>query len=234
MSRGDDLRRLAAQLTALAELEESIAHGLSRVMGSAGSGGSAASTAASAAATASPAASSTLLQERSGQVAATALLRAAGARSRSRSPAPLPKRAPRRSSSAATVARGSVALAESGLVTGLAVKSCPPVPPAHLRLSRVSRALQAASSTPRPSGDVPDASARPARASEAPCVPDVASHSDSDWGALLNAHGLTPPPTVAAAAVAQLADAAGASRRARDKSRRRLRKAAKRSMWRDI
>ena len=191
MSRGDDLRRLAAQLTALAELEESIAHGLSRVMGSAGSGGSAAST-ASAAATASPAASSTPLRERSGQVAATALLRAAGARSRSRSPAPIPKRAPRRSSSVATVARGSVALAESGLVTGLAVKSCPPVPPAQLRLSRVSRALQAASSTPRPSGDVPDASARPARASEAPCVPDVASDSDSDWDALLDAHGLTP------------------------------------------
>ena len=192
MSRGDDLRRLAAQLTALAELEESIAHGLSRVMGSAGSGGSAAST-ASEAATASPAASSTPLRERSGQVAATALAACSrGPAPALASPAPIPKRAPRRSSSVATVARGSVALAESGLVTGLAVKSCPPVPPAQLRLSRVSRALQAASSTPRPSGDVPDASARPARASEAPCVPDVASDSDSDWDALLDAHGLTP------------------------------------------
>ena len=64
------------------------------------------------------------------------------------SPAPLPKRAPRaprRSSSVASGLRGSVALAESGLVTGLATKSCPPVPPPQLRLSRVSRALHAAS-----------------------------------------------------------------------------------------
>ena len=69
------------------------------------------------------------------------------ARTRSRSPAPLPKRAPRaprRSSSVASALRGSVALAESGLVTGLATKSCPPVPPPQLRLSRVSRALHAA------------------------------------------------------------------------------------------
>ena len=71
-----------------------------------------------------------------------------------------------------------------------------------------------------------------AQAPEAPA--DVASDSDSDWDALLDAHGLTPPPSVAAAAVAQPADAAGASRRARDKRRRRLRKAAKRSMWREI
>ena len=32
MSRGDDLRRLAAQLTALAELEDSVALGISRVL----------------------------------------------------------------------------------------------------------------------------------------------------------------------------------------------------------
>ena len=64
--------------------------------------------------------------------------------------------------------------------------------------------------------------------------PDVASDSDSDWDALLDAHILAPPPNVAAAAVAQPADPAGAGRRARDKRRRRLRKAAKRSMWRDI
>ena len=55
-----------------------------------------------------------------------------------------------------------------------------------------------------------------------------------DWDALLDAHGLALPPNVAAAAVAQPADAAGAGRRARDKCRRRLRKAAERSMWRDI
>ena len=50
----------------------------------------------------------------------------------------------------------------------------------------------------------------------------------------LRSYGLAPPPNVAAAAVAQPADAAGAGRRARDKRRRRLRKAAKRSMWREI
>ena len=245
MSRGDDLRQLAAQLTMLATLEDSIVLGISKVMGTAGSGGSTASTAAgshaaSAAATASPVASSTSLRELSSHEAATALPRAAAttaassrARSRSRSPAPLPKRAPRRSSSTVSVARGSVALAESGLVTGLAVKSCPPVPPAQLRLSRVSRALAAASGTPRPSGEALEAPA-PAQASEASRVPDVASDSDSHWEALLDVHGLAPPPIVAAAAVAQPADAAGAGRRARDKRRRRLRKAAKRSMWRDI
>ena len=238
MSRGDDLRRLAAQLTALAELEDSVALGISRVLGSAGT--AAGSHAASAAATASPVASSTPLLEPPNHEAATALLRAAATtsassktRSWSRSPAPLPKRAPRRSSSTVSVARGSVALAESGLVTGLAVKNCPPVPPAQLRLSRVSRALAAASGTPRPSGEAPEASA-PAQASEASRVPDVASDSDSDWDALLDAHGIAPPPNVAAAAVAQPADAAGAGRRARDKRRHRLRKAAKRSMWRDI
>ena len=121
----------------------------------------------------------------------------------------------------------------SGLVTGLAVKSCPPVCPAQLRLSRLSRATAAASGTPRPSGEASEALA-PAQASEASCVPDVASDSDSDWDALLDAHGLAPPPNVAAAAVAQPADAAGTGRRARDKRRRRLRKVAKRSMWRVI
>ena len=42
MSRGDELRQLAAQLSVLAALEDSIALGLSRVMGPAGSGRSAA------------------------------------------------------------------------------------------------------------------------------------------------------------------------------------------------
>ena len=199
MSRGDDLRRLAAQLTALAELEDSVAVGISRVLGSAGT--AAGSHAASAAATASPLASSTPLRELSSHEAATALPRAAAtttasskARSQSRSPVPLPKRAPRRSFSTVSVARGSVALAESGLVTGLAVKSCPPVPPAQLRLSRVSCALAAASGTPRPSGEAPEASA-PAQASEASRVPDVASDSDSDWDALLDGlpMSLQPP-----------------------------------------
>ena len=145
MSRGDDLRRLAAQLTALAELEDSVAVGISRVLGSAGT--AAGSHAASAAATASPVASSTSLRELSSHEAGAALPRAAAttaassrARTRSRSLVPLPKRAPRRSSSTVSVARGSVALGESGLVTGLAVKSCPPVPAAQLRLSRVSLA----------------------------------------------------------------------------------------------
>ena len=121
MSRGDDLRQLAAQLTMLATLEDSIVLGISTVMGTAGSGGSAAPTAAGSpaattAATASSAASSTPLRNLSSHVAATALLRAATttsassrARSRSRSPVPQPKRAPRRSSSTATSVRGSAA-----------------------------------------------------------------------------------------------------------------------------
>ena len=221
-SRGDGLRRLAAQLAVLAELEDSVAVGISRVLGSAGT--AAGSHAASAA---TPAASSTSLRELSSHEAATALPRAAAtttassrARSRSRSPVPLPKRAPRRSSSTVSVARGSVALTESQSLP----LSC---------ASPVSRASAAASGTPRPSGEASEAPA-PAQASEASRVPDVASDPDSDWDALLDAHGLVPPPNVAAAAVAQPADAAGAGRRARDKRRRRLRKAAKRSMWRDI
>ena len=146
----------------------------------------------------------------------------------------LPGAAPRRSSSTASGLRGSVALADSGLVTGLSIKSCPPVPPAQLRLSRVSRALHAASVAPPPPGDAPGPSAPSAPASEAPCAAEAASNSDDDWDALLDAHGLAPPPGGAAAAVAQPAHAAGGSRRARDKRSRRLRKAAKRSMWREI
>ena len=145
-------------------------------------------------------------------------------RTRSRSPAPLPKRAPRaprRSSSVASV-RGSVALAESGLVTGLATKRCPPVPPPQLRLSRVARALHAASTESQPPAVASGPSAPTARATES------SSNSDDEWDALLDAHGLAGT----AAAVAQPAVAAGASRRAREKRRRRQRKAAKRSMWR--
>ena len=151
--------------------------------------------------------------------------------------APLPKRAPRaprRSSSVASGLRGSVALAESGLVTGLATKSCPPVPPPQLRLSRVSRALHAASVGSQPSADASGPSAPSAPVSEAPRATESASNSDDEWDALLDSHGLAPSLGGAAAAVAQPAEAAGASRRARDKRRRRQRKAAKRSMWRDI
>ena len=154
-------------------------------------------------------------------------------RTRSRSPAPLPKRAPRaprRSSSVASGLRGSVALAESGLVTGLATKCCPPVPPPQLRLSRVARALHAASTESQPSAVASGPSAPTAPAPEAPRVTEPSSNSDNEWDALLDAHGLTGT----AAAVAQPAVAAGASRRARDKRRRRQRKASKRSMWRDI
>ena len=200
--------------------EDSIALGLSRVMGPAGSGRSAAPPDAGSpsapAATAAPA----VVPSPSHEVAAS-LLRSATltsgssrARTRSCSPAPLPKRAPRRSSSTASGLRGSVALVESGLVTGLATKCCPPVPPPQLRLSRVSRALHAAS--------------------EAPRATESASNSDDDWDALLDAHGLAPSLGGASAAVAQPADAAGACRRARDKRRRRQRQAAKRSMWREI
>ena len=241
MSRGDELRQLAAQLSVLAALEDSVALGLSRVMGPAGPGraaappdaGSSSAPAASAASAAPP-----VVPSPSHEVAASLLrpasLRAASprTRTRSRSPAPLPKRAPRRSSSVASGLRGSVPLAELGLVTGLATKSCPPVPPPQLRLSRVPRALHAASVGSQPSVDASGPSAPSAPASEAPRATESASNSDDEWDALLDAHGLAP--SLGGAAVAQPADAAGASRRARDKRRRRQRKAAKRSMWRDI
>ena len=246
MSRGDELRQLAAQLSVLAALEDSIAVGLSRVMGPASPGrgavppdtGSPLAPAALAAA-AVPAAVSSPSHEVAASLLRSASLRAASprTRTRSRSPAPLPKRAPRaprRSSSVASGLRGSVALAESGLVTGLATKSCPPVPPPQLRLSRVSRALHAASTGSQPSADVSGPSAPSAPASEAPRATESASNSDDEWDALLDAHGLAPSLGGTATAVAQPADAAGASRRARDKRRRRQRKAAKRSMWRDI
>ena len=246
MSRGDELRQLAAQLSVLAALEDSIAVGLSRVMGPASPGrgavppdtGSPLAPAALAAA-AVPAAVSSPSHEVAASLLRSASLRAASprTRTRSRSPVPLPKRAPRaprRSSSVASGLRGSVALAESGLVTGLATKSCPPVPPPQLRLSRVSRALHAASTGSQPSADVSGPSAPSAPASEAPRATESASNSDDEWDALLDAHGLAPSLGGTATAVAQPADAAGASRRARDKRRRRQRKAAKRSMWRDI
>ena len=243
MSRGDELRQLAAQLSVLAALEDSIAQGLSRVMGPAGPGRAAAPPVAgspSAPAVHAEPAAPPVVPSPSHEVAAS-LLRSASltaasprTRTRSRSPAPLPKRAPRRSSSVASGLRGSVALAESGLVTGLATKCCPPVPPPQLRLSRVSRALHAASGGSQPSADLSVPSAPSAPASEAPCAAETASNSDDEWDALLDAHGLAPSFGGTATAVAQPADAAGASRRARDKRRRRQRKAAKRSMWREI
>ena len=172
---------------------------------------------------------------------------------------------------------GSPVLGGSGLVAGLAVKCCPPVPPAQLRLSRVSRALHAASDTLRSPGEGgsrvgspapslpppsprlavpagppcalgppcaaspapaqvsagPEALARPALAVEAPYALDVEPDSDDDWNALLDAHGFATPADGAAAAVTQSAKATGAGRRARDQCRRRLRKSAKRSMWRE-
>ena len=221
------LRQLVAQLSVLAALEDFIALGLSRVVGPAGSGraaappdaGSPSAPAVNAASAAPP-----VVPSPSHEVAASLLrsasLRAASprTRTRSRSPAPLPKRAPRRSSSVASGLRGSVALAESGLVTGLATKSCPPVPPPQVRLSRVSRALHAASVGSQPSVDASRPSAPSAPASEAPRATESASNSDDEWDALLDAHGLAPSLGGAAAAVAQPADAAGASRRARDKA----------------
>ena len=242
MSRGDALRQLAAQLSVLAALEDTIAVGFSCVMGPASPGrGAASPVSSSPLASAAPAASAASAPAPSPchEVAASLLrsasLRASSprTRTRSRSPAPLPKRAPRaprRSSSVASGLRGSVALAESGLVTGLATKSCPPVPPPQLRLSRVARALHAASTESQPPAVAPGSSVPTAPAPEAPRVSEPSSNSDDEWDALLDAHGLTGT----AAAVAQPAVAAGASRRARDKRRRRQRKASKRSMWRDI
>ena len=150
-------------LGGLPQFEDTIAVGFSSVMGPASPGRGAASPVSSSplvsAAPAAPAASAPApspCHEVAASLLRSASLRASSprTRTRSRSPAPLPKRAPRasrRSSSVASGLRGSVALAESGLVTGLATKSCPPVPPPQLRLSRVARALQAASTESQPS-----------------------------------------------------------------------------------
>ena len=97
-----------------------------------------------------------------------------------------------------------------------------------------SNQLETCQTGSQPSADVSGPSAPSAPASEAPRATESASNSDDEWDALLDAHGLAPSLGGTATAVAQPADAAGASRRARDKRRRRQRKAAKRSMWRDI
>ena len=129
---------LRLKLSVLAALEDSIALGLSRIMGPAGSGRAAAppdagspSAPAFNAASAAPSVVPSPSHEVAASLLRSASLRAASprTRTRSRSPAPLPKRAPRRSFSVASGLRGSVALAEAGLVTGLATKCCPPVPP---------------------------------------------------------------------------------------------------------
>ena len=130
----------------------------------------------------------------------------------------------------------SRSLRSRGLVTGLATQSCPPVPPHQLRLSRVSRALHAASAGLQPSADVSGPSAPSAPASEAPRATESASNSDDEWDALLDAHGLAPSLGGTAAApspspadappelVGVLATSVVVGQR----------KAAKRSMWRDI
>ena len=97
----------------------------------------------------------------------------------------------------------------------------------------LSRALHAASVAPPPPGNAPGHSAPSAPASEAPCAAEAASNSDDDWDALLDAHGLARlpvavrPPSPSRPTPLELVGA-------RDKRRRRLRKAAKRSMWREI
>ena len=106
--------------------------GLSRVMGPAGSGRSAAplttGSPSAHAATAAPSVATSPSHQIAASLLRSACLASASnrARTHSRSPAPLPKRAPRRSSSTASGLRGSVALAETGLVTGLVSKCCPP------------------------------------------------------------------------------------------------------------
>ena len=214
MSRGDELRQLAAQLSVLAALEDSIALGLSRVMGPAGSGRSAAPPDAGSPSAPAAIAAPSVVPSPSHEVAASLLRSSSRARTRSRSPAPLPKRAPRSSSSTASGLRGSVALAESGLVTGLATKCCPPVPPPQLRLSRVSRALHAASVGSQPPVDASGALCTPQprplrppvlrRPRPTPMMTGTLSLTHTAWPRLL----VAPRP-----AVAQPAEAAGASRR---------------------
>ena len=234
---------LRPQLSVLAALQDSIALGLSRVMGPAGSGraaappdaGSPSAPAVNAASAAPP-----VVPSPSHEVAASLLrsasLRAASprTRTRSRSPALLPKRPPRRSSSVASGLRGSVALAESGLVTGLATKCCPMVPPPQLRLSRVSRALHAASVGSQPSVDASGPSAPSAPASEAPRAAESASNSMTN-GTLSLTHTASPrllvaprPPSPSRPTPLVLVGVLATSVAVVSA------KDAKRSMWRDI
>ena len=69
----------------------------------------------------------------------------------------------------------------------------------QLRLSRVARALHAASIESQPPAVAPGSSVPTAPAPEAPRVTEPSSNSDDEWDALLDAHGLTGT----AAAVAQ-------------------------------
>ena len=154
----------------------------------------------------------------------SASLRAASprTRTRSRSPAPLPKRAPRaprRSSSVASGLRGSVALAESGLVTGLG----------HQELAHRSRLLSCGSHASLalfmplpPSRNLPLFASGPS-APSAPGLRGSSCHESlrptpTTNGTLSLTHTASPHFSGGtAAAVAQPADAAGASRCARDK-----------------
>ena len=206
MSRGDELRQLAAQLSVLAALEDSVALGLSRVMGPAGSGPR-------------PATRSQRL---------CCALRVSPLPPVGLALAPAPLRAAEACKASQLQHRlwfaglGGSRGDGTGHGLGLQVLPASPSSPAAPlpRFSRSPRCFSRLVAT--------------CRRLRAPCTAETVSNSDDDWDALLDAHGLTTSSGGAAAAVAQPADAAGASRRARDKRRRRQRKAAKRSMWREI
>ena len=222
MSRGDKLRQLAVQLSVLAKLEDSIAVGLSRVMGPASPGrgavppdtGSPLAPAARAAA-AVPAA----VPSPSHEVAAS-LLRSASLRAASSS---LLRRCPNvlHVHRVAAPALPLACVVQSLLRSRDWLRAWPPSVAHQSRLPSCafpasSRALHAASAGPQPSADVSGPSVPSAPASEAPRATESASNSDDEWDALLDAHGFAPSFGGTAAAVAQPADTAGASRRARD------------------
>ena len=242
MSRGDALRQLAAQLSVLAALEDTIAVGFSSVMGPASPGrGAASPVSSSPLASAAPAASaaSAPAPSPSHEVAAS-LLRSASLRP------PLPGRALalahlrlcRNALHGRHVAAPASPLVCVALLPSRSRDWSRAWPPRVAHQSRLPNCVSHVSLVPStllrqslsPPAVAPGSSVPTAPAPEAPRVTEPSSNSDDEWDALLDAHGLTGT----AAAVAQPAVAAGARRRARDKRRRRQRKASKRSMWRDI
>ena len=245
MSRGDEVRQLAAQLSVLAALEDSIALGLSRVMGPASPGRAATSPDAGSpsapAVNAAAAAPWWCLRPVTRWQPLCCALRLSGLHPLGPALAPVLLR---RCPNVHRVHRVAVPALPLACVDRLFSRSRDWLrawPPRVAHRSRLpscafpaSLALHAASVGSQPSVDASGPFAPSAPVSEAPRVTESASNSDDEWDALLDAHGLAPSLGGAAAAVAQPAEAAGASRRARDKRRRRQRKAAKRSMWRDI
>ena len=193
MSRGDELRQLAAQLSVLAALEDSIALGLSRVMGPASPGRAAAPPDAG-----SPQLPLSMQRPQRLRWCLRPVTRWQPLCCVSQGCFPSdPHSLPFSCAAAQTCTASQFQRRLWPAWIGCWLRAWPPrvahrSPPPQLRLSRVSRALHAASVGSQPSVDASGPSAPSAPASEAPRVTESASNSDDEWDALLDAHGPRP------------------------------------------